>query len=267
MSQGVCVSQIQKYYNLISKGQIKLITSLQQKKYRIKTGLFVAEGPKIIKDLAQAGLEIHSLYAAGTSQDQKDLTKGIYGFSEEPVSVSQRELQKISGLKTANSVLAVFHQPKQKEISESGLLVALDSVRDPGNLGTIIRLCDWFGVQHIICNLDTADCFNPKVVQATMGSIGRVAVHYLDLSAYLQQTKLPVYAAIMDGDTVYTSNLPKSAILVMGNEASGISASLNPFINHGITIPHFGGSDTAESLNVATATGILLSEFRRNSES
>ena len=187
-------------------------------------------------------------------------------FSEVVVEVSQKDLQKISSLKTANTALAVFQQPKQVELSENGLQVALDSVRDPGNLGTIIRLCHWFGVQHLVCSLDTVDCFNPKVVQATMGSIGRVSVHYVDLSEYLQQTKLPVYAAVMEGENVYTSQLPQHALLVMGNEASGISESLAPFLGYKITIPQFSKNNTAESLNVATATGILLSEFRRNSE-
>ncbi len=251
---------------MISKSQIKLITSLQQKKYRTKTGLFVAEGHKIIKDLARSGLEIKALYSSGSVEDLNDLTQDNSIFSEAVVEVSQKDIQKMSSLKTANTALAVFQQPKQMEISENGLLVALDSVRDPGNLGTIIRLCDWFGVRHLICSLDTVDCFNPKVVQATMGSIGRVSMHYVDLSVYLQQTMLPVYAAVMEGENVYASHLPQQAILIMGNEANGISDTLMPFLAHKITIPHFSKNNTAESLNVATATGILLSEFRRTSE-
>ena len=248
---------------MISKSQIKLITSLQQKKYRTKTGLFVAEGPKIIKDLVKAGLEMHSLYTSAVVESDGNSAKAFVDFSEEAIMVSQLELQKLSTLRTANTMLAVFHMFKEKEISERGLLVALDAVRDPGNLGTIIRLCDWFGVSQIICSQDTVDCFNPKVVQATMGSIGRVTVTYLELTEFLKNTKLPIYAAVMDGDNVYTTTLSQSAILLMGNEANGISPLVMPLAQNKITIPNFGLSDTVESLNVASATGILLSEFRR----
>lgn len=251
---------------MISKSQIKLITSLQQKKYRVKTGLFVAEGPKIIQDFLVSGLKMHSLYVTDESHDLAETFRTSFGFSEVIVQVSSTELQKISALKTANTMLAVFHQPKEKDASEKGLIVALDMVRDPGNLGTIIRLCDWFGVSQLICSNDTVDCFNPKVVQATMGSIARVSVVYLDLLSYVQSAKLPVYAAVMDGINVYASQLPKEALLVMGNEANGISPEIASHIQHKITIPNFGAEHAAESLNVATATSILLSEFRRSIE-
>ena len=251
---------------MISKSQIKLITSLQQKKYRVKTGLFVAEGPKIIRDILEAGLKIHSLYAIDEKYELAESFRASFSFSEAVVEVSPRELQKISALKTANTMLAVFHQPKEKNVTDDGLVVALDMVRDPGNLGTIIRLCDWFGVNQLICANDTVDCFNPKVVQATMGSIARVSVVYLDLSAYIQRTNLPVYAAMMDGTNVYTSKLPEQALLVMGNEANGISSEIASQIQHKITIPNFRAEQSAESLNVATATGILLSEFKRSIE-
>ena len=251
---------------MISKSQIKLITSLQQKKYRNKTGLFVAEGPKIIQDILVAGLKVHSLYTTDESVNLAETFGRNFGFSETIVQVSSKELQKISALKTANTMLAVFYQPKEKDVSEEGLLVALDMVRDPGNLGTIIRLCDWFGVTQLICANDTVDCFNPKVVQATMGSIARVSVVYLDLLTFVQSTKLPIYAAVMDGTNVYASQLPERALLVMGNEAKGISPEIALHIQHKITIPNFGAAHSAESLNVATATGILLSEFKRSTE-
>jgi TrmH family RNA methyltransferase len=265
LSQRVYVSQIQKYYILISKSQIKLITSLQQNKYRNKTGLFVAEGPKIIKDLLKEGLEVHSLFSSTSFNDLGDFwSEELSGFSESKVLISQIELKKISALKTANTMLAVFHIPKKKEIPRNGLLLVLDGIRDPGNLGTIIRLCDWFGVTHLICSQDTVDCYNSKVVQATMGSIARVTVSYVDLEVHLQHTDLPIYAAVMDGESIYTETLSQDAILVMGNEASGISPNITSLIQRKITIPSFSKKDTAESLNVATATGILLSEFRRN---
>ena len=261
----IYVSQIQKYYILISKSQIKLITSLRQNKYRNKTGLFVAEGPKIIKDLLKAGLEIHSLFSSTSINDLGDIwSEDFWGFSENRVVISQIELQKISALKTANTMLAVFHIPKKKEIPKNGLLLVLDGVRDPGNLGTIIRLCDWFGVTHLICSQDTVDCYNSKVVQATMGSIARVSVSYVDLVAHFQNANLPIYAAVMDGESIYAESLPEDMILVMGNEASGISPNIASLIQNKITIPSFHKNGTAESLNVATATGILLSEFRRN---
>ena len=264
MSQRVDVSQIQKYYILISKSQIKLITSLQQNKYRNKTGLFVAEGPKIIKDLLKAGLQLHSLFSSTSIDASGDIrSEELSGFSDNMILVSKIKLQKISALKTANTMLAVFHIPKKKEIPQNGLQLALDGVRDPGNLGTIIRLCDWFGVTHLICSQDTVDCYNSKVVQATMGSIARVTISYVDLEAHFQHTDLPIYVAVMDGESIYDETLPEEAILVMGNEANGISPNLTSLIQKKITIPNFRKKDTAESLNVATAVGILLSEFRR----
>ncbi|MEM7186974.1 MAG: RNA methyltransferase [Bacteroidota bacterium] len=238
---------------MISKSQIKLITSLQQKKYRSKTGLFVAEGAKIVGDLLDSGVKLHSLYATDEGR--------VSG--QECIQVSTADMQRMSGLKSASSTLAVFHMPEPKPNPKEGLILALDAVRDPGNLGTIIRLCDWFGVSHLICGTQTVDCYNPKVVQATMGSIARVSLSYTDLGEYLEATDLPVFAAVMDGENVYQSDLPEDAILVMGNEANGISAELISAIKNKITIPNFGQAVTAESLNVATATAILLSEFRR----
>ncbi|MDC8003247.1 RNA methyltransferase [Aureisphaera galaxeae] len=238
---------------MISKNQIKLITGLHQKKYRNKYGLFIAEGPKIIEDLLTAGMQLHSFFAT------EDASHIATGFE----IVTHAELKKISALATANTMLAVFHIPETGSISEEGLTVVLDSVRDPGNLGTIIRLCDWFGVSQVICSPDTVDCFNPKVVQATMGSIARVALHYRELPSFLSTAKLPTYAAVMDGTSVYKETLSQNALLIMGNEANGISSEVEALVTNRITIPYFGNPETAESLNVATATGILLNEFRR----
>ncbi|MFC7357719.1 TrmH family RNA methyltransferase [Jejudonia soesokkakensis] len=240
---------------MLSKGQIKLITSLQQKKYRDSTGLFFAEGPKVISELLSEGLKLHSYLATEKSSDDLNY-----------VQITERELQKISALKNANRSLAVFHIPKKKSIKAEGLTVALDAIRDPGNLGTIIRLCDWFGITQLICSPDTADCYNPKVIQATMGSIARVAVHYVDLEKYLKNTNLPVYGGVMDGKSVYAETFPKNAVVVLGNEANGISKSIQKLLTHAITIPQFGASKDTESLNVATATAILLSEFKRTTE-
>ena len=244
---------IQKYYILISKSQIKLITGLQQKKYRDKYGLFVAEGPKVISELIQSGMIPEMFFASETLS--------VAGSSA--ILITPGELQKISMLKTANNSLAVFKTPKVSPIQTRGLIMALDAIRDPGNLGTIIRLCDWFGVSQLVCSTDTVDCYNPKVIQATMGSIARVQVNYTNLSEFIQQTDLEVFGAVMSGETVYECKLPSEGILLMGNEANGISSALEQQLDHRITIPRFGELQATESLNVATATGILLSEFRR----
>ncbi|MDN3724527.1 RNA methyltransferase [Aequorivita sp. SDUM287046] len=238
---------------MLSKSQTKLITSLQQKKYREETGLFVAEGPKVIHELLDGGLALHLLFS----------TVGFEITHKNNLQVTEAELKKLSFLKTANTAVAVFEIPKIKLLRDEGLIIALDAVRDPGNLGTIIRLCDWFGVKQIICSEDTADCYNPKVVQATMGSLARVQVHYLSLMEYLSRTNLPIFGGAMNGKNVYSEKLPATGILVMGNEANGISEEIIQKITHKITIPRYGNIQKTESLNVATATAILLSEFRR----
>ena len=248
--------QIQKYYILVSKSQTKLITSLQQKKYREQTGLFVAEGPKVIAELLNEGFVLQSLFSTDAPEN---VVKNHF-------QVTDAELKKISFLKTANTSVALFEIPKPKPLQDSGLIIALDAVRDPGNLGTIIRLCDWFGVQQLLCSEDTADCFNPKVVQATMGSLARVQVHYLSLSEFLSKTKLPIYGGFMDGKNVYSEKLPKDGVVILGNEANGVSEAIIQKITHRITIPRFGKTQKTESLNVATAAAILLSEFRRSIE-
>lgn len=238
---------------MVSKGQIKLISSLGQKKFRDKAGLFVAEGPKIISELQEAGLNLHALFSV---IDSEDASENVY-------SITETELQKISALKSPNTSLAIFEIPKPNKINSEGLILVLDAIRDPGNLGTIIRLCDWFGVTQLLCSPDTTDCYNPKVIQATMGSIARVSVHYLNLSEYLEKNTLPVYGAVLNGSNIYTSVMPKNAIVVMGNEANGISEAITARLDHKITIPQFGKTQKTESLNVATATAIVLSEFCR----
>jgi TrmH family RNA methyltransferase len=240
---------------LLSKGQIKLITSLQQKKYRESTGLFFAEGPKVIAELLLEGLKLHSYFSTEESSDKPN-----------HFQISEKQLQKISALKNANTTLAVFNIPKQKPAPTNGLVVALDAIRDPGNLGTIIRLCDWFGVAQLVCSDDTADCYNPKVIQATMGSIARVGVGYVDLESYIKNATMPVYGGVMNGKSVYAETLATNAIVVLGNEANGISAAIEKLLTHSITIPQFGESQKTESLNVATATAVFLSEFRRTTE-
>jgi len=241
---------------LISKSQIKLIRSLQQKKYRSKLKLFVAEGPKVINELLTAKFKLHSLYAT-----VEDLFTGVNSEI-----ISDEEISKISFLKNANNSVAVFTIPEQKKPRKEGITLLLDSIRDPGNLGTIIRLSDWFNVSNIICSSDSVDCFNPKVIQATMGSISRVSISYCNLTKYLSLSDLPVYAGTTDGKNIYKEKLPENAIVIVGNEANGISDALLNLTSHKIGIPRFGNNHQTESLNVAVATAILFSEFKRFTE-
>ncbi|TWO33253.1 RNA methyltransferase [Seonamhaeicola sediminis] len=240
---------------MLSKNQIKLITSLKQKKYRQQHGLFVVEGVKTIRELLQSNLELHSIYTTETFN--------IDAKSE--FLISEVELKKISFLKTPNRALSIFKIPKSKSIDKTQLIVALDDVRDPGNLGTIIRLCDWFGIKDLVCSKETVDCFNPKVIQATMGSITRVNICYVDLIEFLSDSELTSFGAFMDGNSIYKIKIPSEGVLVMGNEANGISKEVESLVKKKISIPRFGELQETESLNVATATAILLSEFRRSS--
>ncbi len=239
---------------MVSKSQIKLITSLAQKKYRYKHGLFVAEGFKTISELINSKFKLNRLFSL----------EADFGLEPDEVQkINEWELKKISFLKTPQAALALFEIPEEKIGEENNLTLALDGIRDPGNLGTIIRLCDWFGIKNLICSKDTVDCFNPKVVQATMGSLARVNISYCDLKSFLENSELPVYGAFMEGENIYKSKTEEKAILVMGNEANGVSAEIEELMQKKISIPRFGALKETESLNVATATAILLSEFKR----
>ena len=240
---------------MISKTQIKLINSLSQKKYRQKHGLFIAEGIKVIKEILASSYEVTDIFS---KTDVFSLLK--------PTNlhlVAEKELKKISKLTTPQTALALVKIPPVKKVNLSGVVVALDGVRDPGNLGTIIRLCDWFGVEHLLCSPDTVDCYNPKVVQASMGSLTRVNIHYRNLPEVIEQTALPVFGTFMEGENVYQQSLPSEGILIMGNEANGIRDDVARMVTHRLSIPQFGANGATESLNVATATAILLSEFKR----
>jgi len=242
---------------MLSKNQIKLITSLQQKKYRKQQQLFFAEGIKVIQELLNSNFELEHLF----------VTDAVFPeVSKSKISiVTEAELKKVSALTTPNNCLALFKIPNEQPVRESGLIIALDDIRDPGNLGTILRLCDWFGVKQVVCSTETVDIYNPKVVQATMGSITRVNVVYTDLKQFIQKTKLPVFGTFMDGEDIYKSQLPTEGVIVMGNEANGISSEIEKLTKNRISIPRFGDLQQTESLNVATATAISLSEFKRNS--
>jgi len=240
---------------MLSKNQIKLIRSLKQKKYRLQHQLFVVEGKKAILEFLNSKLQLNQLFTTTLEFDVSDVLQ---------TTITPKELNTISFFKTPNVALAVFKISKPKPIDFNNLIVVLDNVRDPGNLGTIIRLCDWFGVKDLVCNTDTVDIYNPKVIQATMGSITRVNVSYLDLESFLSAQKgIQKFGAFMNGETIYNLKLPNSGILVLGNEANGICKQVEFQITDRISIPRFGDIQEAESLNVANAAAILLSEFKR----
>lgn len=244
----------------ISKAQIKLIRSLQQKKYRDELGLFVAEGSKCIEELRAAfELVMHA----------------------SPSNATATEIEQMSAMRTPQGEIAVFKKRADHTDTsigeQSGLCVALDGIQDPGNLGTIIRTCDWFGIQDIYCSRETADCYNPKVVQATMGALARVRVHYVHLPEWLAEylrsregeaSSCPIYGTLLDGRNIYEEGaIPNKAqgVIIMGNEGNGISESVRSFITHPLYIPSYQKetSKVVESLNVSIATAIILAEFRR----
>ncbi len=247
---------------MISKNKIKYIRSLELKKNRNKEGKFVAEGFKVVDDLL--ALQPADLIVA----TQEWLHGKHLAAQTEVIEVTEEELKKVSFLQHPQQVLAVFRQATSGDysINTSELSLALDGVQDPGNLGTIIRIADWFGITHIYCSQDTADVYNPKVVQATMGSIARVKVEYGNLLALVESlpADVPVYGTLLDGDNIYQQTLENRGLIVMGNEGKGISPALAKKVNHRLLIPNFPeGRATADSLNVAIATAITCSEFRR----
>lgn len=239
---------------MLTKNQIKLIKSLGQKKQRNKHGLFMVEGRKGVNEFLESNFNLHHVYAT-----VDEFKCPVERFT----LISEVELKKISSLTTPQEVVAIFEMPQATAICEDHLILVLDAVRDPGNLGTIIRLCDWFGIEHLVCSTTTVDCYNPKVVQATMGSLTRVNIYYTDLVDFLKNKSHHTFGAFMDGCNIYERALPQTGVLIMGNEANGISEQLEPLIKNRISIPSFSTHQATESLNVATATAILLSEFKR----
>ena len=236
---------------MITKNQIKFIKSLSLKKNRQKEQLFIAEGEKIVAELLNSNFEFHEIFATNEWILKNTDVRAI--------KVNNSELDRISNLKSANNVLAIV-KIKQDNLSiTDGLTLVLDDINDPGNLGTIIRMCDWFGVKQLVCSKSTVDCFNPKVVQSAMGSLFRVPIIYTDLEEYVTKVDTPIYGAFMDGENVRNVKVPESVHLIMGNEANGISEEIDNLITDKVAIKNIGNS--AESLNVAVATSILLHEF------
>ena len=239
---------------MLSKNQIKYVRQLEQKKFRKRDGVFVAEGPKVVGDLLRAGFEPVQLFAIREWANE----------GQKVQEVTDEELRKISFLQHPQQVLAVFRMPETPTVVQpvgKDLYLALDGVQDPGNLGTIIRIADWFGIGTIYCSEDTADAWNPKVVQATMGSIARVNIIYTSLEDLIQKAQVPVYGTLLDGHNIYEETLTPEGIIVMGNEGNGISQPIRKLITHRLLIPQY--HEGPESLNVAIATAITCSEFRR----
>ncbi len=245
---------------MLIKSQVKYIQSLGQKKFRDSEGVFIAEGPKIINELLKASnIEPVNIFAVKEwLSDNRSFIDSLH--AGQVIEIKEATLQRISFLTTPNQALAVFKKPffAQPGI-ENKVSLVLDGIRDPGNLGTMVRIADWFGIQHIICSADSADIFNPKTVQSTMGSISRVQVLYRDIRALIgDHPSLPVYGAMLDGENVYSMQRIKEGLIVIGNESKGINKEILPYIQHRVTIP---GSGRAESLNAAVAAGILLSHL------
>lgn len=252
---------------MISKSRIKYIRSLEQKKKRREEGLFVAEGPKLVEDLL--GCFPCSFLAATESwwMLHEKMTVRI----EETVVITPGELVKASLQQHPQEVIALFRQPSY-EIDFTAparmLCLALDGVQDPGNLGTIIRLADWFGIEHIFCSKSTVDAYNPKVVQATMGALARVKVHYLSLEGFIQNLnpEIPIYGTFLEGENLYGLPLSQNGLIIMGNEGNGVSSEIASLVTQKLYIPNYPTDrHTSESLNVAIATAVVCAEFRRRS--
>ncbi len=251
----------------MTKAEIQLVRSLDDKRSREESGLFVAEGEKLVREILGSGLSVRKIYAVdpsspfGLCPDDRD------GGGAAVERVSGKEMERASHLKTPTGVLALVEIPRRvfdPAALRGRLTLALDGVQNPGNMGTIIRLADWFGIADVLCSADSADCWSPKVVQATMGAATRVAVHYGDLGAMIERVGGPVYGTFLEGDNIYRAPLSAEGIIVLGSEGRGISSEVERLVTRKLFIPSFpADSPTSESLNVAIAAAIVCSEFRR----
>ncbi len=251
---------------MLSKNKIKLIRSLAIKKNRDSEGLFVAEGEKLVLDLINSSLALSEIYCTQALSEKLNNPAVL----SKTVVVKKEELERISTLKTVPNIIALFRIPEvsiNRDSLKNDINLVLDGIQDPGNMGTIVRLADWFGIKNIFCSRETADIYNPKAVQSTMGAIARVNVHYTDLEDLFAEAikqNIPVYGTYLEGENIYTSSLSPNGLIVMGNEGNGILPDNAKFITKKITIPSFpAGTLTSESLNVGVATAIVCSEFRR----
>jgi TrmH family RNA methyltransferase len=245
---------------MLSKSQVSFLKSLQQKKFRSEHGVFLVEGHKSVNEFIDSDYQIETIYH--TYNFETNLLKLSRKINFQGISLN--DLEKISSLKTPQDVVAEVKIPNwpplNNAILQKKFSIVLDGVQDPGNMGTIIRTADWFGIKNIICSTDTVDVYNPKVIQATMGSLSRISVHYTDLEAFLRKIQLPVFGAMLDGSNIYTTDFGSEGLIVMGNEGNGVRPEIQRLIRHAVTIPRFG---KAESLNVGVATDIFCAEIGR----
>jgi TrmH family RNA methyltransferase len=248
---------------MITKARIKLIKSLEQRKQRNLQHLFIAEGPKLVGEL----LATMQPYYIAALPEWWNGNRNLVKPTCECDTITPEELQKASLLRTPQQVIALFPIPEHKfnpDIAQHELCLALDGVQDPGNMGTILRIADWFGIHHVVCSKETADVYNPKAVQATMGALARVKVHYTNLTELLSLCNAPIYGTLLDGDNIYEQELGKNGFIVMGNEGNGLTQEIRNLVTQKLLIPNYPiGTQTTESLNVAIATSIVCSEFRR----
>jgi TrmH family RNA methyltransferase len=244
----------------MTQGEAKRIKSLHLKKNRKEEGLFLVEGEKSILELIDSDFEIQKIYITHELLEKHKETLSSAKHLVELISVG--EIAKMSSLEWNDTGIAVVKQKENHafEITDTDIILALDDIRDPGNLGTIIRTADWYGVTKIVCSPTTAEFYNMKTISATMGSFTRVQIFYTELPDFLKQINLPIVGALLDGENAHTFSFPKNGVLLMGNESNGISDALLAIITDKVTIPKFGN---AESLNVAIATGILLDSWRK----
>ena len=243
---------------MISKNRLKELCTYKQQKHCVEAHLYVVEGPKMAHEALLTHAPIQIICA---TQQWLALNASIVPSGVQSHEVTETDLARLSHETTPNQVWMLVQRPVPTEPATEGLILALDNLQNPGNLGTIIRIADWFGIRHIVCSHDTADCYNPKVVQATMGAIFRTEVHYTDLPLFLSRCPLPIYGAALDGEDIRTTTLPLYAVIVIGNESHGINPHVAPYLTRRILIPNIG--HTCESLNAAVAAGILCYEFTR----
>ena len=251
---------------MISKAKLKDFASYRMQKKCDEEQVFVVEGPKLAKEALLSKVKVSVICCTSDwYNENKDLVDSKV-LSENVYEITDIELERLSQLKTPNKVWLLVQNVENEPLEKSfgGLTLVLDKIQDPGNLGTIIRIADWFGIRHVVCSKDTVNCFNTKVVQATMGGIFRTNVYYTNLEEYLtecQKREIPVYGTLLSGENVYNIDLQQDGVLVVGNESKGISEEVQKFVSHKVSIPNFGG--TCESLNASVATGIFCSEFFR----
>ena len=247
---------------MLSKSTISLLKSLQQKKFRIEHGLFLVEGYKSVIDFANSAYQIVTIYYTNAIDPKLLNLSGKINFNE----ISLSDLEKISSLRSPQEIIALIKMPEwpilKAEELKGKFAIALDGIQDPGNMGTIIRTADWFGIQHIICSADTVDVYNPKVVQATMGSLAHISIYYVELAEFLETINTPLFGALLDGSNIYKTNFGAEGLVIMGNEGNGLRPEIVKLVQKAVTIPRGGH---AESLNVGIATAIFCSEIKRNS--